>query len=354
MEKNPPEYILIIKLSAIGDVIHTLPFLDVIRRQYPGAAIDWLIEEDAGQIIEGHKELDRVIVSRRKSWQRAFLRSGKRVETLGAVAGFVRELRAREYDLVIDIQGLLKSGLMTGLVKGKRKVGFSGGREGSSIFLTERPFPVNYDQHALDRYLQGARHLGCETNAWEGAIPIGQSDKEPVNRLIRENGLQGKPLVAINPMAKWETKLWDSKKFAILATRLQKELGCKVLFTGSGQDRPILERITGAMDTQPFNLAGQTTLKELAYLFSKCDLAVTTDTGPMHLAAAMGCPVVALFGPTSPLRTGPYGEGHVIVWEEMDCAPCFKKSCDHLSCMGNITVEKVFNAVSQVLTSRVR
>ncbi len=354
MEKNPPETILIIKLSAIGDVIHTLPFLDVLRRRYPDAAIDWLIEEDAGQIIEGHPELDRIIVSRRKTWQRSFLRSGKRMEILREIVQFVRLLRSREYDLVIDIQGLLKSGLMTGLVKGKRKVGFSGGREGSSIFLTQPPFPVNYEQHALDRYLQGARHLGCETDLWNGDIPVGTSDKESVDRLIRENGLQDKPLIAINPMAKWATKLWDSKKFAVLATRLQKGLDCNILFTGSRNDRPALEKIIQAMDSQPLNLAGRTTLKELAHLFSRCDLTVTTDTGPMHLAAAMGCPVVAIFGPTSPLRTGPYGEGHVIVREDLDCAPCFRKHCDHLSCMGNITVEKVYDAVSQVLTSKKR
>ena len=354
MKKNPPEYILIIKLSAIGDVIHTLPFLEVLRRRYPEAAIDWLIEEDASQIIEGHEELDRIVVSRRKAWQRALLRPGKQMETLREIVRFVRELRSREYDLVIDVQGLLKSGLMTGLVKGKRKVGFSGGREGSSLFLTERPFPVNYDQHALDRYLQGAHYLGCETNSWKGDIPIRESDKESIDSLIRENGLQERRLVAINPMAKWETKLWDPKKFAVLATRLQNELKCNILFTGSGQDRSILEKIIQAMGTRPMNLAGRTNLKELAYLFSKCDLTVTTDTGPMHLAAAMGCPVVAIFGPTSPLRTGPYGEGHVIVREDLDCAPCFKKTCDHLSCMGNITVEKVFDAVSKVLTSRGR
>jgi 3-deoxy-D-manno-octulosonic-acid transferase/heptosyltransferase-1 len=351
LEKNPPETILIIKLSAIGDVIHTLPFLDVLRRRYPHAAIDWLIEEDACQIIEGHPALDRIIVSRRKTWQRNFLRAGKSRETLREVLQFLQGLRSREYDLVIDIQGLLKSGLMTGLVKGKRKVGFSGGREGSSIFLTERPFPVNYEQHALERYLQGARYLGCDTDTWKGDIPIRESDRLSIEGMIREKGLQGRPLIAINPMAKWKTKLWDSKKFAVLATRLQRELDCTVLFTGSGQDRPTIERIIQAMEARPVNLAGRTTLKELACLFSKCNLTVTTDTGPMHLAAAMGCPVVAIFGPTSPVRTGPYGEGHVVVREDVDCAPCYRKSCDHLSCMGNIRVEKVFDTVSQVLTS---
>ena len=354
MTKASPGRILIIKLSAIGDVIHTLPFLEVLKGRYPETPIDWLIEEDAAQIIEGHKALDRVIVSRRKAWQRDLLRPGRQAASLREIVRFLRDLRSREYDLVIDVQGLLKSGLMTGLVRGRRKVGFSGGREGSSLFLTERPFPVNYEQHALDRYLQGAGYLGCRADGWTGEIPVRSRDRQAVDRLIREKGLEERRLIAVNPVAKWKTKLWNSKKFSILAARMERELDGTVLFTGSLQDRPTIGKIIGATETRALNLAGRTTLKELAHLFSRCDLLVTTDTGPMHLAAAMGCPVVAIFGPTSPLRTGPYGEGHRVVREDLECGPCFKKSCDHMSCMKNITVDKVFEAVSEILTTRGR
>jgi len=350
LRQASPERILMIKLSAIGDVIHTLPFLEVLKGRYPRARVDWLIEEDAAQIIEGHRLLDRVLISRRKAWQRALLRPGKQGAAIQEILRFVSALRAREYDLVIDIQGLLKSGLMTGLARGRRKVGFSGGREGSSLFLTERPFPVNHEQHALDRYLQGARYLGCRTDGWTGEIPASSRDHETVNRWIQEMGLEEKRRIAVNPMAKWGTKLWDPKKFALLAIRIARELDGAVLFTGSLQDRPIIQKIMGATDIHAFNLAGRTTLKELACLFSRCHLTVTTDTGPMHVAAAMGCPVVAIFGPTSPLRTGPYGEGHLVVREDMECSPCYRKRCDHLSCMQQITVDKVFDAVSEILT----
>lgn len=112
-----------------------------------------------------------------------------------------------------------------------------------------------------------------------------------------------------------------------------------------------MDEIIESMDEQAVNLAGQTGLKELAYLYSKCQLLITTDTGPMHIAAAMGCPVVALFGPTAPWRTGPYGRGHKVVRDDIECSPCFKKRCNHVSCMKNITVDKVFETVKEKLDS---
>ena len=156
-------------------------------------------------------------------------------------------------------------------------------------------------------------------------------------------------MVAINPMARWKTKLWESGRFAILADKIQKELSCRVIFTGGSDDRSRVVEIIDRMDEMPINVAGQTSLKELAYLYSRCRLMISTDTGPMHMAAAMDCPVVAFFGPTAPWRTGPYGEGHRVIRGEIECSPCFKKRCDHMTCMREITVDRAFEAVKQLL-----
>jgi 3-deoxy-D-manno-octulosonic-acid transferase/heptosyltransferase-1 len=121
------------------------------------------------------------------------------------------------------------------------------------------------------------------------------------------------------------------------------------MFTGSGHDRALIDNMVRMMDGNPMNLAAQTSLKQLAYLYTKCRLVISTDTGPMHIATAMGCPVVALFGPTAPWRTGPYGQNHRIVREDLECSPCFKKRCNHTSCMKNITTDKVYNAVKAFL-----
>lgn len=348
METDSPKSILLVKLSAIGDVVHTLPLLETLRKNFPGARIHWLIEEEAGDLIQGHWAVDRVIVSRRKKWRKRIAGAGGVPAVLKEVTRFLKELRKEEYDIVIDLQGLLKSGILTGLSRGKRKIGFTGGREGSFLFLKERPFPVDYDQHAIDRYLKAAEVLDCTPGPWQGSIPLSSADKDPVDRFLKENGLWNTSLVTINPIARWETKLWQPDRFAALADKMQKTFLCKVLFTGSRQDRPVIDRIIRSMDTKPFNLAGRTSLKELAYLFSLCRFSITTDTGPMHMAAAMGRPVIALFGPTEPRRTGPYGNGHRVIRAEIACSPCFKKKCDHRTCMKRITVDEVYAHVEEV------
>jgi len=164
------------------------------------------------------------------------------------------------------------------------------------------------------------------------------------------SGGQDLPFVAVNPVAFWETKLWEDQKFAELCDRITGELGIGVFLTGS--EAGSLERIRGGMKRAAVNLGGRTTLKELACLYRRAALVVTTDSGPMHLAAAMGTPVVALFGPTDPARTGPYGSGHCVIRRDLPCSPCLKKRCETRECMREIEVGEVFEAVREMLTNR--
>ena len=341
--------ILIVKLSAIGDVVHTLPFLESLRKRFPGATIDWVVEEASCHLVKGHPAVNRVIVSRRKYWKKNILNRNSSAILLNQIFNFIRELRSCRYDLVIDLQGLLKSGVLVGLSNGNRKIGISGSREGASFFLNEPPIPVNYEQHAIDRNLKAAEFLGCDVTEWAGRIPVSEADRESIDWILESDSIDNKPLIAINPMAKWPTKLWSPERFAVLADRIRDKLGCEIVFTGSRRDRPVTRRIAGMMTRSPLDLSGRTSLKELAYLYTRCRLLVTTDTGPMHMAAAMGCPVVALFGPTAPWRTGPYGKGHKVVRADAECSPCFKKRCRHMTCMKEIGVDQVFEGVREVM-----
>lgn len=341
--------ILLVKLSAIGDVVHTIPVLEVLRDNFKDARIDWVIEEDSADLVKGHGALNNLIVSKRKSWQRRLIKGEKRVLT--EVKEFIRRLRANEYDLVIDLQGLFKSALITGISRAKRKIGFTWGREGSSFFLTEPPYYADINIHALDRYLEGLKYIGCHINSWNGKIPIQSSDIQKVDEWAKKEGIDYERMIAINPVAKWKTKLWDSKKFALLCDWIQREEGYRVVFTGGEADKKYIDNIIKLTSTGAYDLSGKTTLKELAYLYSRCRALISTDTGPMHIASAMGCRVIGIFGPTAPWRTGPYGKGHRVVRNEISCSPCFKKRCSDMSCMSGISVGMVKDAVQELLNN---
>ena len=343
--------ILIVKLSAIGDVIHTLPALNAIRKHYADARITWLVEEDAAGLIVGHPALDRIIVSRRKRWARGILR-GECFKTIRESYWFLKALRDTHYDLIIDFHGLLKSGLLIGLSKGKRKIGFGKGMEHaeySYLFLNERIPAVDMETHALTRNMMLLKALGIPADEVEYRLPVGEHDQRVAAELLgRSSAERSKPLVAINPVAKWATKLWSNAKFAELADRLIDEHNARIVFTGSQSDCEIIARIGSLMKTEICNLAGETSLKTLAALYERSDVVIVTDTGPMHLAAAVGTPVVALFGSTAPWRTGPFGNGHQVIRVGLECSPCFKRQCPSIECMEKISVERVLNGIREL------
>ena len=345
--------ILIVKLSAIGDVIHTLPSLNAIRKHYPDAHITWLIEEVSSSLVVGHDALDRIIISKRKRWIKKIFGPSCLINIKEAYK-FIKELRDTEYDLIIDFQGLLKSAVLISLARGKRKTGFDKGMEHmehSYIFLNERIPPVNMDNHALLRNLMLINTLGVKSKEIEYKIPVSDHTRNITGELLERHGIKGSGLlVAINPVAKWETKLWDNRKFALLADRLIEKYKASIIFTGSQSDKSTIKNIMSFMSKKAVNLAGETTLKTLAVLYEKTKFLISTDTGPMHMAAAVGTPVIALFGPTAPWRTGPFGSEHKILRSNLKCSPCFKRQCNTTDCMKQISVEQALDAANSILS----
>jgi ADP-heptose:LPS heptosyltransferase len=231
------------------------------------------------------------------------------------------------------------------LARADRKIGFDRSRELASLFLNERLPAYDKDKHALERYLDVARYLGAREVSSACTLPIGR-ERSVMQQRLSDAGLKRKPLIVMNPVARWETKLWPEQNFALLADRLITDKQATIIFTGSRADHATVSRILNMMKQHGVNWAGETTLKELAALSSLADLFVTTDTGPMHLAAAANAKVLALFGPTAPWRTGPYGPSHIVIRAELECSPCFKRKCkDAIRCMGMISVEDVMRKV---------
>ncbi len=324
--------ILLVKLSSLGDVIHALPVLSALKGAFPEARIDWVVEEAASEILKGHPLLHRVVV-----WQRKRLFAGlKRIErnSLQGWKAFLKELRQESYDLIIDLQGLFKSGVLVGLARGRCKLGFANHREGSTFFYNLKMPPYDPDEHAVKRYLKVLSLLGL--NSPEVSFPL---PSLPEFRPLKEKfGLPARFAVFI-PRARWSTKLWHVRGWQSLAQKFEEE-GILPVFVGAQADRDYVKTILS--EAPGLSLCGKTGLLELASLLKEASFIVSVDTGPLHLAAALGKKTVALFGPTAPWRTGPYGDGHRVIFKGLSCSPCFKKSCLKRRCLKEITPEEVF------------
>jgi 3-deoxy-D-manno-octulosonic-acid transferase/heptosyltransferase-1 len=343
--------ILIVKLSAVGDVVHTLPSLSALREAYPAAHITWVVEEGAADLLHNHPDCDRVLVSFRKRWVNSLIRGRNRRETIGEIRSFLSVLRDRHYDLAIDFHGLFKSAVIIGWSRADRKLGYRSMQELSRFFYNET-IPEDMEKHAVLRYLDFIEHIGAKPREPRFSLALDEPGHNWIAGLLEQHGIgNGAPFIALSPVAFWETKLWDNDRFARLGDRIVEELKLPVVFTGA-PGSGLICRIRGAMNADSITLEGQTSLRELACLYSRAALVVTTDSGPMHIAAAVGTPTVALFGPTDPARTGPFGTGHVIIRSNISCSPCFLKHCTGRDCMMDIDVEEVFEAVKQQLSRK--
>ena len=344
--------VLIVKLSSIGDVVHTLPALWALKRGLPGAVVDWIVEEAASEIITGNLLISEVIVVKRGGWLKNFSENR-------AVA---RRLREKNYDLVVDFQGLMKSALWVRATKATRRVGFGNARELAHLFYTEKVPAIETERHAVDRYLDLARCVGgapqptlpvADEEGGAGPIQIGDACKVRVEALLSEGGVHEiVPFFIVNPSARWATKLWTDDRFAEVILRVEKEYGIKAVLVGAPSDKQAAHRINEMTGMKALNLAGKTGLKELAYLVGLAEFMVTVDSGPMHIAATVGTPVIAIFGPTAPWRTGPYGTVHRVIRKGLDCSPCYKRACpetDKMKCMTGVVVDEVERAVQELM-----
>lgn len=337
--------VLIVKLSSLGDVVHTLPALQALRAGLGGTGakvtIDWLVEEAASGILKGLEGsvIDEVIVVKR-GWLRNYSDNMRKA----------RELAKRDYDVVLDFQGLLKSAAWVYLTKGRRRIGFANAREGSAIFLNEKLAPYDPEKHAVLRYLDLARYAGGLTTGEAAPIPVNSSAAKRVEKMLAAARVDPKAgYFVLVPRARWATKLWDDAKFAELARRLAAKTGYSAIIAGGRSDRAGIEAMRDQIGGSAVNLAGSTELVELVELMRNARFVVSVDSGPMHVAAGAGAKVIAIFGPTAPWRTGPYGKDNVVLRKGLDCSPCFKKNCSEVLCMKQISVEDVYSATLKAI-----
>jgi heptosyltransferase I len=331
-----PDYrhILLIKPSSLGDIVHAMPTCAAIRRAYPKARLTWLVKREWAGLVERIDGVDRVwpVKSTLKGW-----------------LSQVSPLRAEQFDLVVDLQGLFRSAAIGWFSGSPLLVGFANGREGSPRFYSQRvPVPQS-EMHAVDRYLLVAKAVGAvESGTPEFRFRIPQNDYDEVDRVLSRSGVTpGTNWVAMNVSARWQTKRWPPASFAEVAYRLQQEGWGAVVMIGGPDERAEVAEVNRMMKTPAIDLAGATTVGLLPALLSRASLLITNDSGPMHVAAAVGIPIVALFGPTSAVRTGPYGAGHAVLSGNVPCSPCFSRTCHNtvpLECLTMVSPQQVLAA----------
>jgi lipopolysaccharide heptosyltransferase I len=337
--------ILIVRLGAIGDIVHTLPALAALRRAMPEAHLTWAVESgSAAKLLNGNPCLDDLVELNLHGWRKDLTT----VESVTALREEIARLRGARFDLALDFQGLLKSAVIGWLARARRRIGFS--REAlrepaCGLFLTEQ-VAVDDDDHVIKKNMQLVAHLGCDvTGRYEFPIAISPEDERfAEDQYARFDG----SFAILNPGGGWPTKLWSPDGFAAIAERLWETYRIRSVITYGPGEEELAQTLVALVNRSQNGAAVMldSTLKQLFALAQRAKLFMGGDTGPMHLAAAAGVPVVAIFGPTSSRRNGPFEQDDVVIERfDLDCrVDCYRRSCSHISCM-QIPVEIVWDGV---------
>jgi lipopolysaccharide heptosyltransferase I len=329
-----PRRILIIKPSALGDIVHALPILNLLRIRWPRAHIAWLVNPAFAGLLEGHPQLNEVIRFERHRFATGWWHPGA---ALGLFQ-FVRALRQKQFDLVIDLQGLFRSGWLAWATGTPMRMGFADARELGWIFYSHRVVVHTWNQHALERYLNIAQALGCGLQPVVFQFPPAEALPQPIEG----------PYAVLLPGTNWETKKWPIESFAQIVKPLRERFGLRSVVAGASDAVELAARMRGLTDGEEWiDLTGKTSLRQLVALLAGASLVVANDSGPMHIAAALGRPLVTLYGPTDPVMTGPYGRMDTVVRLDIACSPCLSRKCSHQSCLRWLGADAVLDAVAE-------
>ncbi len=335
-------HICVIKPSAFGDIVQSLPVLSTLRARFPHARLAWVVKRQWAELLEGHPDLDELIAFDTQSG-------------FAAWRSFLRDLRLRRFDLVLDLQGLFRTGLMTWATRAPVRVGLETAREGANLACncvlpgTSKRVPA----HA--RYRRVAEAIDPGLSVFEPRLPLRDEHVEWARSLLRP---LASPRVALHIGAAWPTKRWPVRKFAAIAMLAVQHFNASLVLVGGPGDSLGGRTLEGLLDetsrSRAVNLIGQSNLAQLMAVLADVDLMISNDSGPMHLAAALNTPTVGIFTCTDPDRSGPGGEGHEMVSTRVSCRASYRKKCPHrgsqyMACLEELDVERVWQACRSLL-----
>jgi heptosyltransferase I len=365
--------ILLIKLSAVGDVVHTFPLLNKLRQRHPAARIDWLVTPPIGELLAPNPAISNVIEFLRQEWSEPW-----RPAPFVSAARLIAVLRAAQYDLVLDLQGQLRSAVFAFTSGAPVRIGFDkpraevwkasprkipeearrhawqGAREGSWLAYTHHIELPTLDIHPVERYLRFGTMLGLDEKTADFSFPIPPEATTRIDALLDYYGIAKAKLVVMAPGTNWETKQWRSDAFAEVARHfLDKKFA--VALIGSDREHAVCADVA-RLAPGAVNLAGETTLTELAALIRAGTICISNDSGPMHLAAALDRPVVSIFGPTDPIWAGPYRRDNAVLRADLPCSPCYLRllsRCVHNhDCMTQVSASAVIERAEKILAAQ--
>lgn len=333
---STPQRILFILLGAIGDVIRALPLLTRVRRAYPAAHIAWAVEPAAAPLLDYHPALNDLLLYQRSRGPGMFF-------------PFLRYVRHQHFDLVLDLQRHLKSGIVSLCSGAPTRLGFHryNTKEGNWLFNTQTIDAIPDFSLKLGQYLQFAEALGLPNDGISFDLRLRPEEEHRVDTLL---GDTPRPFAAFFLGSRWPSRFWFPQATAEVAQALQREYGMGVVLVGGQGEVAFARQVCAATRGKLTNLSGNTTLRDLIGIFSRARLTMGPDSGPMHLAAATGVPVISLWGATSPLRSAPWGSEAFVLQGPAACSPCYTRHCPiGRACMQRITPDQVMQKAREIL-----
>ena len=335
--------ILVVKLSAIGDVIHALPVSYAIKESFPDAHLTWVVEPPAYDLLTMDSCVDEIITFHKKEFK--------------SIGGFLtnygplkRQIQRRSYDAVLDLQGLFKSAAIARLAKAPVKLGMCNMRELSDR-ISRPVIGPHANGHIVERYLDVARALGCRVDQVVFPLTVPEREADLTRRIFSQaGGNMGNPYVVFAIGANWPNKRWPTEYFAELSDWLYAQRLIPVIVGGGAVDEQRAAELCAAAEIPPINLVGRTNFKQLTCVLQHAQLTIGGDTGPVHLSAGVGTKTIMVMGPTDANRNGPYGQLENAIEVERSCKYCWNRACPKgLDCLANITVQQVRAKVEELM-----
>ena len=337
---------LIIKPSSLGDIVLALPALSALRRGFPDSHIAWLIRPEFAALIDGHPALNQIILFDRKrlaGWWRS--RHGS-----CELSQLFSELRVPRFDIVLDFQGLIRTGVFSIITGAKKRIGPADAREFANLFYTHKVPNPPHSRHLVDLYLQMVAQAGISDLGVEFTFPSNPQVDASVDKLLIENNIADKNYAVFVPASAQLDKCWPSERFALLAEKLRSDFNLPVIASGTQSEKPLIDKLVSISKVPIVNFAGKTTLPQLVSLLSKSRLVVSNDTGPGHIAAALGIPLVMIFSWSNPARIYPYNHKERAVGIDLFTRDNKIKSKNPAHYVINVTFDMVWQKTAAQLT----